>query len=186
MSKKNKPAPQQVMPIGKNYVVKSGRSLPIISCKMNETAGLNSFVITRQIPNGNFIVGSYMVDVYCLGLKNTMYKININREEYEDFMDHLEYSLSGLEDCDYAIAHNWIYGGIAYAEDLGFKPNADFNISKYILEDDTEDIPLIEFEFGHNGKPMYVSGPFDDPSKIIATLRRNIGEGNFDFMSHAF
>ncbi len=39
--------------------------------------------------------------------------------------------------------------------------------------------------FGKDGKPFYVSGPYDDERKIsfvINTLTRTCGEGNFDYL----
>jgi hypothetical protein len=39
-----------------------------------------------------------------------------------------------------------------------------------------------ELTFGRDGKPMYISGPHDDGEKIIRTLRRGLGDGNYDFV----
>jgi hypothetical protein len=180
MSKKTKkPIIQEVF--GKNYIVKNGRKLPIYKCLISEQGGLISMLVVRRLPNGNFAFGMYMLDKYCLGLKNTTFKIDLSMENYEDFIDEISYTLGELQECTYATVHNWVYGGIAYAEDLGFKPNSDFSLTKFFLEEDTEDVELIEFEFGMDGRPHYFSGPYDDVDKILNTLIRNVGENNFDF-----
>ena len=182
MSKKiKKELPKEIY--GKNYVVKNGRNLPIYKCLISENGGLVSCIIVRRLPNGNFTVGGYMVDKFCLGLKSTNCKIDMNMEDLEDYLDMMEGNLGGMEECTYATVHNWVYGGIAYAEDLGFKPDKDFALSKFMLEDDTEDVELIEFEFGENGKPLFVEGPYDNAKQILDTLNRNVGEGNYHFMS---
>ena len=41
---------------------------------------------------------------------------------------------------------------------------------------------LLAIEFGRKGKPFYVSGPYDNPDKIVAKLRETVGEGNFDYL----
>ena len=50
------------------------------------------------------------------------------------------------------MVHNWIYGAIAWANEAGISPHKSFSVTQYMLEEDTEDIPLIEYEFGCNGK----------------------------------
>ncbi|MEA5258535.1 hypothetical protein VB264_12135 [Arcicella aquatica] len=177
MSKKN--LPQEVY--GKKYLVKNGRKLPIYKSLISVNDGLVSIIVVRRLPNGNFVVGNFLIDRFCLGLKSTSYKVDLSMSDYTDFIDEISFNLGLLQECTYATAHNWIYGGIAYAEDLGFKPDSDFNISKYILEDDTEDIELIEFEFGRNGKPYFFQGPYDNARSVLETLRKSVGEGNFEY-----
>jgi hypothetical protein len=36
------------------------------------------------------------------------------------------------------------------------QPHEDWKISQYIMDEDTDAIPLIDLEFGENGKPVYV------------------------------
>ena len=166
---------------GKNYIVKNGRKLPIYKCLISEEAGLVTMILIRRLPNGNFAFGSYMVDTYCLGLKSTTFKIDLSMDGLEDLLEEFSYGVGTMQECTYATIHNWVYGGIAYAEDLGFKPDSDFNMTKFFLEEDTEDVELIEFEFGMDGRPHYFSGPYDNVQKILDTLKKNVGEDNFDF-----
>ena len=39
--------------------------------------------------------------------------------------------------------------------------------------------------FGKDGKPLYISGPYDDPRPVIRTLERTAGRGNFEFLAAA-
>ena len=39
-----------------------------------------------------------------------------------------------------------------------------------------------ELTFGRDGKPLYISGPYDDGDRIIRKLRRGLGDGNYDFV----
>jgi len=86
---------------------------------------------------------------------------------------------------EYKLVHNIIYGAVEYAEELGFAPHKDFSATRYILEEDDDNIELINIEFGFNGKPAVVIGPFDNPEKIIATLNRTVGKGNYTIIDSA-
>lgn len=52
------------------------------------------------------------------------------------------------EEISYVEAHNLIYGAIEFAEEADIEPYRDFNVAKYILEEDTDKIPLIDFRIG--------------------------------------
>lgn len=66
-----------------------------------------------------------------------------------------------------------------YAVQLGFSPHSDFEKTRSHLGEWSGE-PKIHC--GRNGKPFYVSGPYDNPMKILKTLREKVGEGNFDYL----
>jgi hypothetical protein len=57
-----------------------------------------------------------------------------------------------------------------------------FALSQYILEEDTEDIPLIEFVFGKDDKPFLITNNRAEHDKYVSVLEKNVGIGNFDFL----
>jgi hypothetical protein len=164
------------------YIKTQARSLPIYECLISEgweDAGICNVVVTRKHKTGNITVGIYLIDMFLLGLKDTHYQFNITPGEYDD----LGYNNAAMEKCDYVLAHNIIYGAIAYAEDYGFKPYKDFAVTQFILEEDDERVELMEIEFGLDGMPCFMPGPYDDAAKIksiTATLERTAGPGNFE------
>lgn len=97
------------------------------------------------------------------------------KESY--FSRHINVTL-----CEIVKAHNIIYGGIDYAEELGFQPHKLFRITEYLLNPDLIDDGIDEIEFGKDGKPFFIAGPDDNVDRIINTLKKNVGEGNFDGM----
>jgi hypothetical protein len=178
-------AQQQMSP--KNYILTGrARKLPIAECWISadwQKAGICSIVVARKHATGNMTFGIYLVDTFCLGLKNSNPVFNKLEYEYEDLLDKIfDPHIAGKEAIDYALAHNIIYGAIAYAEDLGFKPQKDWALSQMILEDDTEDIELIEVEFGKDGKPLFMNGPYDNVQKVLNTLKQSVGEGNYHYL----
>jgi argininosuccinate synthase len=126
-----------------------------------------------------------MVDLLCLGVKDTLFSFNSPLFEYKVFveekMEHLE-----MVTVDYTLAHNVVYAAVEFAEKYGFKPHKDFiATTRYHLKEDNEEVELIDIKCGKNGKPVYVQGPFDDSQKvkqIIAQLDRTAGPGNYDYI----
>ncbi len=119
-----------------------------------------SIAISKIMPSGKFIIAMYMVDLFYLGLKNTFYNFNLDKDEYNDFIEKLQ-SNQGQESCDISLAHNIIYGAIDFAEDLDIKPHKDFKITEHFLNADLITDGIDEIEFGKDGKPLYIQGPND-------------------------
>lgn len=170
-----------------NYIRKKARNLPIHECLVNnewKEQGVAHVVVARKHVNGNITMCLYLVDTFCLGIKNTQYYFNIPETEYREMkesMDHIEF-----EPISYPMAHNIVFAGLEYAEEYGFKPHKDFtSTTRFMLEEDTDDIELIDIECGKDGKPFYISGPYEDEAKIrqiLAQLERTAGPGNYDFI----
>lgn len=172
----------------KKYIQTKGRSLPIHECLINpdwQESGMATILISRQQPGGKLLGGVYLTDIFCLGLKNTLYFFNETPDDYEEELKDTFFSGQSYEPCDYVLAHNIIYGAIAYAQELGFGPNKDFAMSRFILEEDDESIELMELEFGKDGQPCYIIGPYDNVGLTIGKLKAAVGEGNFTVISPA-
>lgn len=181
--KKKKKVPAVVKaPSDKNYLISDrARKLPIYKCLINEgweENGMADIYVIRQHANGHVTIGVFLVDLFCAGLKDTFYIFNI--PEF-DFESRLANAPVNLEECTYELAHNIIYGAIAYAQEYGIEPHPDFKFTQHILEEDTEEIPLIELEFGRDGKPLLIVRP-DDPrgSYYLRQLDKYAGPGNYD------
>jgi hypothetical protein len=75
-----------------------------------------------------------------------------------------------------------IYESIDYAAQFGFEPQSDWAQSQYVLETRGELEEPYELTFGKNGKPFFISGPYDDVKKITSQLEKTAGPGNFDVL----
>ena len=170
----------------KSYIKKNARKLPLEKCIINDSwkdSGMATILVVRKMRNGSLIVGSYIVDILCLGLKNTHHWFDVSSRDFEEGILDLFQNRMDLNmiDCDSTLAYNIIYGAIEFAEDLGFEPEKDFAISEYIL-DNVENIEFMDIEFGKNGKPVYAAGPDDNVARVLRTLEKNVGDGNFEYM----
>ena len=161
--KKKKSNRSQQPPSPKRYILTRARLLPLHKCLINddwEESKLASVTVTRKHSHGNVTAGFFLVDMMARGVKDTHYVFN---EPEEDFFDDLHDRWPHhLEEIPYPLAHNIIYGALEFAEDHNFKPHRDFDITSYILEEDTDEIELIDLEFGVDGKPFIMDAiPLD-------------------------
>ncbi|NIA06579.1 MAG: hypothetical protein GWP14_02910 [Actinobacteria bacterium] len=161
------------------------RSYPIRECLIGpgwRERGLAHILLSRTQPDGRIVAGAYLVDTFCLGLKNTFARANLSEWTYEAELRDPIYEKQGLEPCAIDLAHTIIYGAIDYARQFGFYPQRDFELYRYVLEERDSLVLRDDVEFGKDGKPLYISGPDDNVRKITRQLENVAGEGNFDFM----
>lgn len=183
MAKKNKPGSHTPQLGPDAYIKKFGRSLTLEACYITEDwtmHGMTNILVVRSKKSGQKVVGFYLVDVYCLGLKNTFHRIDLPAYEIDEIVSGG--NGGGIhQEIDPNLAFNIIYGGIEYAEDLGLSPHKDFNVTEYLLPK-VEDIPYIDVEFGRNGKPYLILNPHDNAGKIISTLNKTVGPDGYEIV----
>ena len=95
-----------------------------------------------------------------------MYAIRVDADDFIDTVEMLS-ETTELEECSYEEAHNIIYGAIEYAAEQGRKQHSSFMITKYMLEEDTDDIPLIEYEFGNSFRHNLPPAESDEDDESI-------------------
>jgi hypothetical protein len=173
----------------RNYIRQKARLLPIYECKVNavwQESKMAHIIISRHHSNGNITACMYLVDLMCLGVKDTDYMFNLPLSEYQEIISVFT-ERSEMVPISYALAHNIVYAGLEFADDYGFSPHEDFSsVTRYMLEEDNEDVELIEIECGRNGIPVYTRSPDDNPAKIsriISKLEKTAGIGNFDIVA---
>lgn len=173
--KKNQQGGQQFLSPEK-YLKERARTLEIGTCYINDDAdeaGMAQIIVTRRHTGGRISMAAYLVDMLCLGVKDTYYQLRMDEEEFLELMDRQP--LDFIE-CSYEEAHNRIYGAIAFAEEGGIEPHPDFRLTRYMLEEDTDDVPLIEYDYGRNGKHFLVCHSNLEASRYLPTLRKHLGD----------
>ncbi len=158
------------------------RMLEIGDCYVNDDifkVGYGNVVVSRRHTGGNVSYGVFLVDTWCLGVKYCSYVLRVSEEEFEQLVEHMK--AYDMRKATYEEAHNIIYGAVAFAEEAGIKPCSNFSLAQYFLEEDTDDVPLIEYNFGKNGKHSLVANSMSEASKYLPTLKKNLGD-DFDYM----
>jgi yecA family protein len=146
--------------------------------------GLASVVIAR-IKDGNAEIGSFMVDWWCLGVKDAVFIDDAMESELPELV--ARQMPRGHERLHPACAKKLIEGAIAYAAKLGFAPHRDFRKARRVLSGlDSAACPET-FQYGKNGRACYVEGPHDTPervNKVLALLEARLGPDGYDFSGY--
>jgi len=166
--------------------VYQARSYPIEGCWAQEgweNNGLAVVVVARRQPDGNVVFGNYLVDYFCLGLKDTYYNADIPVGQFHrDYLPKMFRSAGKPIGISPALAHEIIYGSIEYAARFGFDPQDDYKLSQHVLDPPDQHARTGTVKFGLEGKPLFVAGPYDDVDAILGKLERTAGEGNYHYI----
>jgi hypothetical protein len=143
-------------------------------------SGLVTVLVAGERGGSRVSACGYLVDVYCLGVKNAFGPHNLDRPKLPEFVHQYfrSYDAPPLV-APVELARHLVFGAIAYARDLGFEPAPDFGACARHLGP-WEGPGAIGF--GRNGKPFFMAGPYDNAASVVKTLERSAGQGNFDFL----
>lgn len=159
---------------------------PLHECLMGQDmfeTGMGTVLVSRTMSNGFMGVSCFLLDVFCLGIKNAYFVVE-SRAEYQWRREQIgsherlvaiapEYARKLVEDTE------------AYARDLGFAPHPDFQLAQRLLADIDATACHTGFPFGKDGKPFYIVGPHDTPQRmhnILETLTRRCGPQGFHYL----
>ncbi len=145
--------------------------------------GLAGVVVARRHRPRRVSVCGYLVDGYCLGVKNALGPDVMNDRDLPGFVGgffHAFEEAGEPVEAPLELARHLVWGAVDYARDLGFSPHPDFQPASGHLGtwQETSDIT-----FGRDGVPLYIQGPYDDLTKVTRTLTQSVGAGNFHFIA---
>jgi hypothetical protein len=167
----------------KKYIETQVRKLPVYKCLVNagwQQDRMANIIVMRQHTTGNITLGFYLVDLLCLGIKDTYYIFNTTQEDAEEkFESHQDI----FEEIDYNLAHNIVFAGHDFAMEYDIPPHKDFVLTKFILDEDNDDIGLIDIAVGdaRDGKPHLMINPQGQGKWALEKLVKNAGEGNYHY-----
>jgi hypothetical protein len=148
-----------------------------------DAGGFAQILLARQERASRVTVTGFLVDVYCLGVKNITDpevmgsgSLTTYVPMYYSAFDHRPLQI-GVEQ-----AQTIVHDAVAYARSLGFEPAGGFADAEVHLGAPPGDRPVVGF--GRDGKPFYFSGPYDETRKVIQILERTCGPGNYDYVAH--
>ena len=160
----------------------AAESWPIVNTLVPESlwsSGIGQLLLTRRLPDGRLAVANFLVDVFCLGVKNAYWNI-ISEWEF----DKLKRKLEGLGPLHPATPEQFaklIYDAVEYAQALSLAPHPEYKHAKLLLAGIDASRCTDVFTFGKDGKPLFINGPHDSPEKIKIILHKIRSAGG-DFM----
>lgn len=155
---------------------------PLMECLINEdwmdTENLCQILVGRQSSVGEVAYSFFLVDLACLGVKNADYGKGM--EMYQMIKQGMG-STQEMVPCAIDVVAKILTEAVQYARKWGFEPNKDYFKAKELLRG-VRPAEIGVPTGGPGGKPMYMPGPHDNVRRIIATLERTAGEGNYDYL----
>lgn len=146
--------------------------------------GLGYVAVTRFRGSGEAEIGVFLVDVFCLGVKDAFFT-QANQSQYDrELLDRIV-PAANRKSIDPPSARKLVEDAVAYAQHLGFAPHPDHKAACRVFGGINAAESTASFIFGKNGKPLYVQGQNDSFEKclrILHQLRACCGVDNFDFM----
>lgn len=161
-------------------VLRASRT-PIQRCLISESLfelGLGTIVLARGTHDVAF--GSFLVDVFCLGIKNVMFA-SLDGETFERTVSTMEVA-SPLVPVEPSHARKLLRDLTAWSRSIGFAPHREFAVVEPLFGDVSADASDAVFHFGRDGKPFYIPGPSDSLPVVqrrIAHLRSTLGDEGF-------
>jgi len=160
---------------------------PILHCFTTQNLwdnGIAQVLVSRELANGQVAFASFLVDRYCLGVKDAFCGFMAKSEYLERFYDELKrrFEIVALQP---AAARKLVEGAVDFARSVGLSPHPDYTRARQIFGDIDPAGSDREFEFGKDGKPFFVSGPNDSPGRcasIVGILQERCGKGGFDYV----
>jgi Domain of unknown function (DUF1841) len=165
--------------------VRWAAAAPLHACLMQNSvfqSGMGMVFLSRKTGVRDVALGGFLVDAYCLGVKDAMYR-ELDEGEMEELLEEVG-ATGPLIPVDPSYARKLLREAAAYARSLGLPPHADFAAVEPLFGEVAADACGVEFQFGHEGRPLYVPGPGESATQIrrrIDRLRRRLGDDGFDF-----
>jgi hypothetical protein len=166
---------------GRVSVATKGR---IVKCLMLSSLfeqGIGHVVVARALPSGLVGCAFFLVDVFCLGVKDVFYH-EFGQSELRTHLEHMagEDEMIAIEP---AYARKLVRDAAAYAASFGLSAAKDTPAIEAIFGDVDPAACTETFTFGRDGRPFYINGPYDSPARIrtiTQALEKAKGEGGFD------
>jgi hypothetical protein len=142
--------------------------------------GLAVVTVARREPQGMLRVCQYLLDLFCLGVKDTTGPVVITPDSLDVLLSTFYRTFSnGYLEIAPALAAELVWGAVDFAAGLGFAPppGSNWPDTRGHLDERPESTHI---RFGRDGKPLYVNGPYDNADRVLATLRHSVGDEGFD------
>ena len=157
---------------------------PIQHCFLTEEIfeiGIGTLVLARGATPHRLALSSFLIDVFCLGIKDVMFE-SVDSEFFSMYLDATDAG-SPMVAVDPSDSRRLLRDLAVWSRSIGFAPHRDFAAVERIFGDVNADASETAFQFGREGKPVYIPGPNDTASLIrrrIAQLQKSLGNDGFE------
>jgi hypothetical protein len=153
--------------------VNRAASTPIRDCLISDgwaESGMATLTLTRGVGSGSLVMGSFLLDTFCLGIKDVLFR-SIDSHEFNVLRDTMDRA-APLSPVAPAYGRKLLRDLAAWATSIGFPPHRDFATVERLFGTVNADECTAEFRFGHDGRPVYMSGPSESPRQVRRRLEQ--------------
>ena len=147
---------------------------PIVAALVPESLwaqGIGQLVLTRRCPDGRLACAIFLVDVFCMGVKNALWRL-LSDWEYDRMMRKQTHNNPYLSVAPEYFA-KLVYGAVDFAKAIGIQPHADYPHARMLLAGIDASRCTETFPYGDkDGKPHYITGPYESPERIKVIMHR--------------
>jgi hypothetical protein len=146
---------------------------PILDCCATTQvweSGMGEVLVSRQLSGGNVAFTCFLLDMYCLGVKDAMACVD-RLETYQSFYRKIaqRYTLRHLRpEC----ARKLVEGAVEFARQVDIAPHPDYRAAKLIFGDISTDACTEQFVYGKDGRHFFMQGPRDNPERVREIIRK--------------
>lgn len=119
---------QSVKALGNKMIALSCAGHPLHECVVSTELfeiGIGEVFISRRLSEGSLGVSAFIVDVFCLGVKNAFFRV-MSEVEYNGIKQSIAHSVRKLEPIHHSCAKKLLQGAVEYAKNLGFSAHTDY------------------------------------------------------------
>jgi hypothetical protein len=153
--------------------VNQAANAPLRDCLISDgwaESGMATLTLTRGFSTGNLVMGSFLLDTFCLGIKDVLFR-SIDGDEFNVLRDAMGRAVP-LSSVAPAYGRKLLRDLAAWATSIGFPPHRDFaTVERLFGTVDAEECST-EFRFGRDGRPVYISGPSESPRQVRRRLEQ--------------
>jgi len=175
------------LPATTTYCIQGSMKRPLEAFRSAELfdSGCGYLVVSRFKADGRVESGFFLLDVFCLGVKDAgFHHFNSIADYQESLIDRL-FPDGNQFRMTPAAARKLTEDATSYARGLGFSPGVDYKKASRVFGGITTAGCDDEFTFGKDGKPLYIQGPSDSPARverILRALEARCGEGGYHYI----
>jgi hypothetical protein len=162
-------------------------SAPVLHCWASRDVwrqGIGYVLLSRQLGGGNVAFVVFLLDVYCLGVKNVIMDV-LPRASYEENLHEKMTKQFRVDLMEPECCRKLVEGAVQYAADLGLPPHPDYRVAKLLFGSIPAENCTRQFVYGKEGKPLFMPGPFDDGARrqqVLHALDEHCGPDGYHYV----
>ncbi len=163
---------------------------PITESRISDSLwdnGIGYAVLVRRGPGGMAAMSLFLLDVYCLGVKNVVTLVE-PENSISVCLSNMTENGTRWKNVSPEHVRKLVDCSMGYALNLGLAPHRDCAAAMNLFGNLDASQCVVEFVFGCEGQPRYISGPNDSTARskaVIDTLLRTCGPDGFHYIVHA-